>query len=64
MGAKKSDNPQDRTEVERRKNLDDRQIEELEQAGGVEGGMQAGSAGGPSERDVHDRDGRDHGHRR
>jgi hypothetical protein len=38
--------PEDRTEQQRRKNLSDEQIEELESAGGVEGGMQAGSAGG------------------
>lgn len=52
MTAKKSDFPPDKTERERRKNLDDRQIDELELAGGVEGGMQAGSAGGPGERHV------------
>jgi hypothetical protein len=39
--------PDDRTEAERRKNLTEEQIKELELAGGVEGGMQAGSAGGP-----------------
>lgn len=50
--SKKSDFPPDKTERERRKNLDDREIDELELAGGVEGGMQAGSAGGPSESDV------------
>jgi hypothetical protein len=50
MTAKKSDFPADRTEGERRKNLDDREIDELELAGGVEGGMQAGSAGGPGEK--------------
>ena len=49
MTAKKSGFPEDRTERERRKNLDNRQIDELELAGGVEGGMQAGSAGGPGE---------------
>ena len=38
----------DPTENERRKNLSDREVDELELAGGVEGGMQAGSAGGPS----------------
>jgi hypothetical protein len=51
MTAKKSAFPDDKTEGERRKNLDDRQIDELELAGGVEGGMQAGSAGGPGEED-------------
>jgi hypothetical protein len=38
----------DPTEDERRKNLSDSELRELELAGGVEGGMQAGSAGGPS----------------
>ncbi|MGN6059394.1 MAG: hypothetical protein ACTHOI_12525 [Sphingomicrobium sp.] len=52
MTAKRSDFPADKTERERRKNLDDREIDELELAGGVEGGMQAGSAGGPGENDV------------
>ena len=52
MTAKKSGFPDDKTEPERRKNLDDREIDELELAGGVEGGMQAGSAGGPGEKDV------------
>jgi hypothetical protein len=52
MTAKKSDFPRDKTVRERRKNLGDRDIDELELAGGVEGGMQAGSAGGPSESDV------------
>lgn len=36
----------------RGKNLGDEQLKELELAGGVEGGMPAGSAGGPSESDV------------
>lgn len=40
--------PADKTAGERRKNLSKQQIEDLELAGGVEGGMQAGSAGGPS----------------
>ena len=52
MTAKKTDFATDRTEGERRKNLDERQIDELELAGGVEGGMQAGSAGGPGEKDA------------
>jgi hypothetical protein len=42
----------DRTANERRKNLSDEQVKELELAGGVEGGMQAGSAGGPAEEDA------------
>jgi hypothetical protein len=41
----------DPTEAERRKKLSDKEIKELELAGGVEGGMQAGSAGGPGESD-------------
>jgi hypothetical protein len=52
MTAKKSDFPGDKTEQERRKNLDQDQIDELELAGGVEGGMQAGSGGGPGEKDA------------
>lgn len=39
----------DPTEGERRKKLSPKQIKDLELAGGVEGGMQAGSAGGPGE---------------
>jgi len=39
----------DKTAARRRKNLSDEEIKELELAGGVEGGMQAGSAGGPSQ---------------
>ena len=51
MTADRSDFPSDKTEGERRKNLDDRNIDDLDLAGGVEGGMQAGSAGGPGEND-------------
>ena len=47
MGAGSPKFPDDKTASERRKNLTDQQIKELELAGGVEGGMQAGSAGGP-----------------
>ena len=39
----------DRTGRERRKKLSEQEIKDLELAGGVEGGMQAGSAGGPGE---------------
>ena len=53
MSVRKSGFPADKTEGERRKNLDDRQIHDLELAGGVEGGMPAGSAGGPGESDAH-----------
>ena len=51
MSATKSPFPADKTEGERRKNLSGREVQDLELAGGVEGGMQAGSAGGPGERD-------------
>lgn len=49
MREKNTRFPADRTETERRKNLSEDEIRELELAGGVEGGMQAGSAGGPGE---------------
>jgi len=42
----------DKTAERRRRKLTDEQIRELELAGGVEGGMQAGSAGGPGEQDA------------
>jgi hypothetical protein len=51
MSRSKSEFPADKTEGERRKNLNGRDIKDLELAGGVEGGMQAGSAGGPGEPD-------------
>ena len=44
--------PPDKSERERRKDLTDEQIRDLELAGGVEGGMKAGSAGGPGEKDA------------
>ena len=47
MSRTKSEFPPDKTESERRKNLSRRDIKDLELAGGVEGGMQAGSVGGP-----------------
>ena len=47
MNTKQRETRDDPTEGERRKNLSEEQIRELELAGGVEGGMQAGSAGGP-----------------
>ncbi len=49
MTEKSTRFPADETEKERRKNLSEDQIRELDLAGGVEGGMQAGSAGGPGE---------------
>lgn len=48
MKKPSSERPEDRNARERRKGLSDEQIKELELAGGVEGGMQAGTAGGPS----------------
>ena len=48
MTEKKTGVAEDKTERERRKNLSDEEIKDLELAGGVEGGMQAGSAGGPA----------------
>lgn len=49
-GEKKpaSDPAVDRTSQQRRKGLRKDDIQDLELAGGAEGGMQAGSAGGPS----------------
>lgn len=48
MAEKKTGLPEDKTARERRKHLSDQEIKDLELAGGVEGGMQAGSAGGPA----------------
>jgi len=45
--------PADKSAKQRRRKLTDQQLRELELAGGVEGGMQAGSAGGPGEKDAH-----------
>jgi hypothetical protein len=47
MSGKSPDFPDDKTAPERRKNLTEQEIKDLKLAGGVEGGMQAGSAGGP-----------------
>ncbi|HET7605708.1 MAG TPA: hypothetical protein VFK28_06525 [Sphingomicrobium sp.] len=52
MDDKKRGSADDPTESERRKKLTDEQVKELELAGGVEGGMQAGSAGGPGNKSV------------
>lgn len=52
MTVKKSEFPDDKTKDERQKNLSEHEIEDLKLAGGVEGGMQAGSAGGPGEKEV------------
>lgn len=51
MTVKSPEFPDDKTAPERRKNLTQEQIKDLELAGGVEGGMQAGSAGGPGSND-------------
>jgi hypothetical protein len=53
-------NPADKSAERRRKKLTDEQIRELELAGGVEGGMPAGSAGGPGEQDAHRDDHKSH----
>lgn len=50
MSGRSPDFPDDKTAAERRKNLTEQEIKDLKLAGGVEGGMQAGSAGGPGER--------------
>jgi hypothetical protein len=47
MTGTKTNFRNDKKALERRKTLSSRDIEDLELAGGVEGGMQAGSAGGP-----------------
>lgn len=52
MTAGQSKFPDDKTGRERRKKLSDRELKDLELAGGVEGGMQAGSAGGPGQEDA------------
>jgi len=51
MAGPTQDFPDDKTARERRKNLTEQEIKDLKLAGGVEGGMQAGSAGGPSSND-------------
>ena len=48
MSGRNPDFPNDKTAPQRRKNLTEQEIKDLELAGGVEGGMQAGSAGGPA----------------
>lgn len=50
--SSKDQPPADKSERERRKDLTEQQIRDLELAGGVEGGMKAGSAGGPGEQDA------------
>ena len=58
MTATKSKSPADPTERARRKHLTDREIKDLELAGGAEGGMQAGTAGGPGQKDAEARENR------
>jgi hypothetical protein len=48
MSGRSPDFPDDKTAPERRKNLTEQEIKDLELAGGVEGGMQAGRGGGPA----------------
>jgi hypothetical protein len=60
MSGRRPDFPDDRTAPERRKNLTEQEIKDLELAGGVEGGMQAGSAGGPGQKDEEKRAVPDH----
>ena len=52
MIAKPSGSQGDKASRQRRKPLSDKNIRELELAGGVEGGMEAGSAGGPSQQEA------------
>ena len=52
MSSSKQPFPDDKTASERRKDLDDSEIEDLELAGGVEGGMQAGRGGPPPDEQV------------
>jgi hypothetical protein len=64
MSGRSPDFPDDKTAPERRKNLSEQEIKELELAGGVEGGMPAASAGGPGEADdAKDRKPDDHSRR-
>jgi hypothetical protein len=48
MAHKENPFPDDKTAPQRRKNLTEEELKDLELAGGVEGGMEAGS-GGPSQ---------------
>ena len=50
--SSKDQPPADKSERERRRDLTEQQIRDLELAGGVEGGMKAGSAGSPGEQDA------------
>lgn len=56
MTGKNHKFPDDKTAPGRRKDLTDQQVKDLELAGGVEGGMPAGSAGGPGSNDEQTKD--------
>lgn len=51
MTSARDQNRVGKTARERRKRLSKQEIRDFELAGGIEGGMQAGSAGGPGEND-------------
>lgn len=51
MTSKDKPFPDDKTAAQRRKGLSKQEIKDLELAGGVEGGMQAGSGGPPPKDD-------------
>jgi hypothetical protein len=52
MSGQNPDFPDDKTAPQRRKNLTGQQIKNLKLAGGVEGGMQAGSGGPEADEDA------------
>ena len=52
MNAKQTEKPDEKAADGRGGHLSKRQIKDMELAGGVEGGMRAGSAGGPSQEDA------------
>lgn len=52
MNAIDSRSRKDEKPADRRNDLSDEELKELDLAGGVEGGMAAGSAGGPGQSDV------------
>ena len=59
MSGPGRDFPDDKTAPERRKDLTEQEIKELKLAGGVEGGMEAGSGGGPAAPEEAERERRD-----
>jgi hypothetical protein len=54
MSGQSPDFPDDKTAPQRRKNLTEQEIKDLKLAGGVEGGMQAGSGGPEGAEDAED----------